>query len=335
MTNNHLRWGLMSTGGINRALIPAIRASDRSELAAVGSRDGQRAAAYAQEWSIPQAHSSYDGLLAAPEVDVIYISLPNSLHAEWAVRAAEAGKHILCEKPLALTVSDVDRMAEAARRNHVVLFEAFMYRHHPQTLRLQELVRKGAVGDVRVIRATFSFDLDRPGDVRLDPELGGGSLWDVGCYPVSFAQAVIDAAPHAAFGWQRVGATGVDLTFAGQLRYRDGTLAAFDSSFEVPYRTWAEVVGTQGVLRVDHPWRPSLSGRAAIQLIRGDDIEMLAVEDVDPYLCEVQAMENCVLDGADPILSLTATREIVASIVALYESARTGESVRISSDVAR
>lgn len=331
MTDNRVRWGLISTAAINRALIPAIRASNRSELVAVASRDAQRAAEYAGEWSIRDSYGGYEDLLAAPDVDVVYISLPNSLHAEWTIRAAEAGKHILCEKPLALTVSDVDHMVEAARRNNVVLFEGFMYRHHPQTLQLQELIRDGAVGDVRLVRATFAFYLDRPGDVRFDPDLGGGSLWDVGCYPVSFAQAVMGAAPREVFGWQRIGDTGVDFTFGGQMRYGDGRLALFDSSLETSFRAWAEVAGSEGILWLDHPWKPSREGPAAIRLIRDEGSQTLDIKDVDPYVCEVQAMENCVLDGADPILTLTASREIVASLTALYESARSGEPVSISS----
>jgi xylose dehydrogenase (NAD/NADP) len=333
MTDNHLRWGLISTAVINEALIPAIRACRRSELVAVASRDAQRAAAYADEWSIPASYGGYDDLLAASDVDVVYIPLPNSLHAEWAVRAAEAGKHILCEKPLALTVSDVDSMVDAARRSNVVLFEGFMYRHHPQMLQLQELIRDGAIGDVRVVRATFAFYLDRPGDVRFEADLGGGSLWDVGCYPVSFAQAVMGGAPREVFGWQRMGDTGVDLTFAGQMHYRDGRLALFDCSLETSFRAWAEVVGSEGSLWLDHPWKPSREGPAAIRLIRDEGSQTLDIEEVDPYLCEVQAMENCVLDGDDPILALTASREIAVSLTALYESARTGKPVGISGGV--
>lgn len=329
MSDRPLRWGLISTAGINRALIPAIHASSRSELVAVASRSLDHAQGYARQWGIPQAHSSYEVLLADPNVDVVYNPLPNSLHCEWTAKAAEAGKHILCEKPLAITVEEVDRMIDAADRNQVVLFEAYMYRHHPQTLKVQELVAQGAIGEVRLVHAIFSYILNRPGDVRLDPDLGGGSLWDVGCYPVSFAQAVMGTAPAEVFGWQNLGDSGVDMSFAGQMRFAGGVLAQFDSSFQAAFRSRAEVVGGEGTLIVDHPWKPSIDGPAGIRLRRDNHEELVDVEEVDPYLCEVQAMERCVLDGADPVLPLSASRQIVNTLTALYESARTGRPVAV------
>jgi xylose dehydrogenase (NAD/NADP) len=177
MAQNPLRWGLISTARINERLIPAIRSSGRCQLLAVASNSGQeKAARYASEWSIPRAYGSYEALLADQDVDVVYISLPNALHAPWAVKAAQAGKHILCEKPLALTVVEVDRMADAAHANRVVLLEAVMMRYHPQTRELEKRLAEGAIGDVRLIRGLFTFTLARPGDIRLDPALGGGSI---------------------------------------------------------------------------------------------------------------------------------------------------------------
>lgn len=330
MSNNVLRWGLISTAGINRAVIPPLRESERSELVAVASRDLERAHDYARQWDIPTAHGGYEDLLADPDVDVVYNPLPNTLHREWTVKAAEAGKHILCEKPLATTLDDVDAMIEAAERHGVVLFEAYMYRHHPQTLKVQELVRERAIGDVRLIRAVFSYTMDRPGGIRANPDLGGGSLWDVGCYPVSFAQAVMETAPLDVFGWQDVGQTGVDMTFAGQLRFADDIFAQFDSGFQAPLRARAEVIGSDGTLSVAHPWKPHIEGPAGIRLQRGDTDEMIEIEAIDPYLCEVQAMEACVLDSADPILSLSASRDIMATLTSLYESARTGRPVAVN-----
>ena len=177
-----LRWGLLSTARINRAVIPPIRSSLRSELKAVASRDVVKAKEYARGWHIPHAYGSYEELLADENIDVIYNPLPNHLHAEWSIRAAEAGKHVLCEKPLALLVEEVDRMIAAARANNVVITEAFMYKHHPQTLKVLELSRQGAIGELLLIKGAFTFNLDRPDDVRWIPEWGGGSIWDVGCY---------------------------------------------------------------------------------------------------------------------------------------------------------
>ncbi len=183
MDHPPLRWGLLGTARINRMVIPPLRASAGNRLLAVASRDLARATGYAKEWGIERAHGAYEALLADPEIDAVYIPLPNHLHAEWTIRAARAGKHVLCEKPLALTVAEVDAMGAAARESGVVLAEAFMYRHHPQTLKVKELVDAGAIGPVRFVRGTFSFPLTRPDDVRLRPEWGGGCLWDVGCYP--------------------------------------------------------------------------------------------------------------------------------------------------------
>jgi predicted dehydrogenase len=181
-----LRWGFLSTARINRLIIPAVRASARSEVTTVASRDLAKARAYAQEWQIPRALGSYEALLADPDVDVVYIGLPNSLHVEWTIRALEAGKHVLCEKPLALSVDDVDRVADAAQRTGRAAAEAFMYRHHPLTHAVQDLVGRGRLGAVRAFKGAFTFAHTRDGDVRFDPALGGGSLWDVGFFPFSY-----------------------------------------------------------------------------------------------------------------------------------------------------
>jgi predicted dehydrogenase len=329
MPKRRLRWGLICTARINRALIPAIRAAGRSELVAVASRDLARAQEYARQWEIPRAHGSYQALLADPDVDVIYNALPNHLHCAWTVRAADAGKHVLCEKPLALTVDEVDRVSEAARRNGVVVFEAFMYRHHPQTFKVQELIRRGAIGALRTVYATFSFTLDRPADPRLDAAMGGGALWDVGCYPVSFARAVVGDDPAEVFGWQATGPSGVDLTFAGQMRFAGGALAQIACGFQAAFHRGAEIAGSEGVITLEDPWKPGADSEPGVTLRHGDDVEWLPVEDVGPPLCEVRAMEACVLDGAPPIVSLADSHGNTATINGLYESARTGKPVTL------
>jgi predicted dehydrogenase len=227
-----LRWGLLGTARINRSLIPPLRASARNELAAVASRDAARARAYADEWGIPHSHGSYEALLADPGVDVVYISLPNHLHAEWAIRAAEAGKHVLCEKPLALRVDEVDAMTAAAESAGVLVAEGFMYRHHPRTMEVKALIDDGAIGELHFVRGAFTFPLTRPGNPRWIPEMGGGSLWDVGCYPLSFARYVVGAEPLDVYGRQVEGPTGVDMTFAAQLTFPGNVLAQFDSGLD-------------------------------------------------------------------------------------------------------
>jgi len=179
-----LRWGILGPGRIAPRIVRAVTATPLGELLAVASRDADRAAAFAASHAIPRSFGSYEALLASPDVDVVYVSLPNHLHAEWAIRALEAGKHVLCEKPLALNVEQVDAIAAAAERAGRVAVEAFMYLHHPQILRAIELARDGALGRLELVNGTFSFFLTQPGDPRVDPTMGGGSLWDVGCYPV-------------------------------------------------------------------------------------------------------------------------------------------------------
>jgi len=326
MRERVFRWGLLGTARINRMVIPPLRVSEGNRLLAVASREQATAAAYAKEWGIERAHGSYEALLSDPGIDAVYIPLPNHLHAEWAIRAARAGKHVLCEKPLALTVAEVDAMEKAARENGVVLAEAFMYRHHPQTLKVKALVDGGAIGAVRFVRGTFSFPLSHPGDVRLRPEWGGGCLWDVGCYPLSFTRFLLGAEPVEVFGTQVLGPSGIDETFAGQLVFPGGVLAQVDAGFRSPVRAEIEIAGSTGTIRVRDPWKPAPD--QPILLTRGDETEAVAVAECDRYLLEIEDLADCARTGRAPRVSLAESRGNVATIVALLESARVGRSVR-------
>jgi predicted dehydrogenase len=316
-----LKWGLLSTARINRRLIPAIRATERAELVAVASRSTERAQSYAAEWSIPRAHGSYQCLLDDPDVDVVYISLPNSLHAEWAVRAAESGKHVLCEKPLAVSIAECDQIIAAAESAGVVVVEAVMYLHHPLLGEARRLIEEGAVGRVKLVRGSLCFFLDRPDDVRWKAELGGGALWDVGSYPVSFIRWVAGE-PEEVFGWQVLADSGVDETFVGLLRYRSGVLGVFDCGFRAPWRSEAQVFGTEGTLTMRQPY--GIDGEGKIIVSRESEEEEFSVRDIDVYRCEVDALTAAVLDGAPLPVSLTSSRGNVAAMSALYESARCG-----------
>ena len=257
---NKLRWGLLSTARINQALLPPLRASARNELTAVASRDLERAQAYAKEQDIPRVFGSYEAMLADPDVDVIYNPLPNSLHMEWTIKAAQAGKHVLCEKPLALTVEEVDAIAAAAQQAGVVVMEAFMYRHHPQTLKVKELVDGGAIGKLQLVHGSFTFDISDENDVRLNSSLGGGSIWDIGCYPISYARLIAGAEPVEVFGWQKTGAgSGVDESFFGQLHFSNDVYAQFDCGFRTPQRTHLELVGDKGSITIKVPFTPKLN----------------------------------------------------------------------------
>jgi D-xylose 1-dehydrogenase (NADP+, D-xylono-1,5-lactone-forming) len=322
-----LNWGLLSTARINRALIPPLRASKRNQLLAVGSRSQESADGNAREWKIPRAHGSYEALLADPEIDVIYNSLPNHLHAEWTIKAVEAGKHVLCEKPLALNVDEVDKVQRTARKHGRVVAEAFMYRHHPQTLKVQELVRSGSIGTLKLIRGSFSYVLNREGDVRLDPAMGGGSIWDVGCYPISYARTVVGESPREVFGWQVIGPTGIDETFVGQMRFGNDIHAQFDSSFVIPLHWFMEIIGSEATLNIPNPFKPGIDEK--IDLTRGDKTETIKIKSQELYIGEVEDMADAILLGHESHISLDDSRVNVAVISALLESARIGRSVKL------
>jgi predicted dehydrogenase len=318
---------LLGTARINRAIIPPLRDSAHHELRAVASRDRSRGDAYAREWEIPVAYGSYAELLADPLIDAVYNPLPNSLHAEWTIEAVRAGKHVLCEKPIALSLAEIDAIDEAAREAGVVVTEAFMYRHHPQTTRLKALVADGTIGRLLLVRGSFSFQLARPADVRFDPALGGGSLWDVGCYPVSMARFLAGCEPREVCGWQRLGPTGIDEVFAGTLDFGD-VLAQFDCSFRAPFRTHVEIVGTEAALTVPVPFKPGLEER--VMLTRDGETETIVVPGETLYLGELDDLADAARGLRTPAVPLSDSRGNTAAIVALYESARSGGPVTIS-----
>ena len=327
---NKVRWGLLSTANINRRLIPAIRASQRGELTAVASRRQEPAAAYAAEWDIPQAFGSYEAMLESDAVDAVYIGLPNHLHAEWSIKAMQAGKHVLCEKPFALTLAEVDEMTAVSRQTGMVLAEAFMYRHHPQTKIVGDLVRNGRLGEIVLVRSHFSFKLEDLGNVRMVPEWGGGSLWDVGVYPLSLAQFVMGGAPQQVWGRQWLGDSGVDESFSGQMDYGNGRMAQISCGFRMPFHTWAEIIGTAGRLTISRPFIGLDDARRQLRLHHPDDtIEEIPVPEKELYLGEVEDMHAAILDDQPAYLGLAETRDHVRTVLALYESARSGEVVNL------
>ena len=248
-----LRWGLLSTARINDAFLAGVAESPTADVVAVASRDAERGRAYSQAHGIASAHGSYEALLDDPAVDAVYISLPNGLHLDWTERALRAGKHVLCEKPLGRDPGAVAAAFDLAERQGLQLREAFMYRHHPQTVRLAELVAGGAIGTLRSIRSSFSFVLSDPDDVRLSGDLEGGALLDLGCYCVS-ASRLLAGEPESAAGVRVAGGRGVDVSFAGAMRFPGEVIAAFDASFQAADGSWLELAGDAGVLRVEDPW---------------------------------------------------------------------------------
>jgi D-xylose 1-dehydrogenase (NADP+, D-xylono-1,5-lactone-forming) len=323
-----LRWGLLGTARINRRLIPAMRAARRSELVAVASRDAARAASYADEWRIGVVHASYDALLRDRQIDAVYIPLPNSLHVEWTLRALDAGKHVLCEKPLALKPEDVDRIAAVAHARSLVVAEAFMYRHEPVIARVVEVVGQGALGRLWLITAGFSYQQSRANDVRLEPLLGGGSLWDIGCYAVSLARLIANAEPVSAHGLSVRTPGGVDEAFSGLLQFPANVVAAVHSSFRAEYRSWAEVTGSNGVLRVTNPFRPG--AREEIHLQCGEHTVIETIEgSAMPFVRQIDDFIAAAMDGKSPTVSLADSRGNAAALAALSESALSGSVVTI------
>ena len=320
-----VRWGLLSTAHINRAVIPPIRASERGELAAVASRSRVNADAYASEWDIPLAFGSYEAMLASDAVDAVYISLPNHLHAEWSIKAMEAGKHVLCEKPFALSVEEVDRMIAASRQTGMVIAEAFMYRHHPQTKLAKQWIEHGRLGDVQAVRGIFTFKIGSRDNVRLVADWGGGSLWDVGCYPVSMAQYLLDGPPMLVYGAQELAPEGVDDLFVGQMHYPGGQIAQFTSAFNVPEHAYVEVLGTDGRLELHHPFKPKLTGNNFRFIDAEGEAQEIDVPVQELYSGEIEDLQAAILDGAPTYLSLQESRDHVRTINALYESAARGE----------
>jgi D-xylose 1-dehydrogenase (NADP+, D-xylono-1,5-lactone-forming) len=320
-------FGFISTARINDHLLAGAAASDVVDVLAVASRDQARAETYAREHSIERAYGSYVELLADADIEAVYVSLPNSLHVDWSIRALEAGKHVLSEKPLTRRPEEAERAFHAAERGGRLLMEAFMYRHHPQTARVKELVEEGVIGELRGIRAAFSFDLlaERDAtDLRLSAELDGGSLMDVGCYCVNGAR-LLAGEPERVFGEAVPAPSGVDMTFHGTLRFSGDVIAQFHSSLGLPFKQELEVLGAEGSLFVEAPWRVDLGGDAFLR--RGAKVERVEVEEADSYRLELENFAAAIRGDAHALLGREDAVGQARTIAALYESAETGEAV--------
>jgi len=311
-----VRWGLLSTARINEAIITGAAGTDTTEIVAVASRDGERAAAYAAEHEIARAHGSYEELLEDDDVEVVYNSLPNSLHVPWTIRALEAGKHVLCEKPMDRRPEEVERAFDAADANGRLLMEAFMYRHHPQTHQLAELVAGGAIGELRQLRGRFSWLLEDATDVRMFTALDGGAVMDLGCYCISI-QRLLAGEPKLVMGRQRVGGDGVDVGFSAVLEFADDVLGEFYCGFDLPEANGIEAIGSTGVAVVPDPVRC----RDPHVELNGERID---VEDADRYCLQVANFSRAVRGEGEPLLGRDDAMGQVRAIAALYRSAESG-----------
>jgi len=315
-----VRWGVLSTADINRKLLAGAALSADVEVVAVGSRDLGRAQAFAARHGIPTAYGSYEELLADPSVEAIYNPLPNTLHCEWSIKALEAGKHVLCEKPMSSHPAEVEEAFAASERTGFLLTEAFMYRHHPQTARLAGLVAEGAIGDLRLIRATFSYGLFDVDNIRLRTDVDGGALMDVGCYCISGAR-LLGGEPESVFGRAYIGPTGTDWAFTGSLRFPGDVLALFDCATCLPERDELEAIGTEGSLFLDDPWHCQ---NPVIELRRGGEVERIAHEPANPYQLELEDLGNAIRNGTQPLLGRDDAVAQARVIAALRRSAADG-----------
>jgi xylose dehydrogenase (NAD/NADP) len=320
-----MKWGILSTADINKHLIPGARKSADVELVAVGSRDLTRAQAFAARWGIERAYGSYEELLADPDVEAVYNPLPNTLHCEWSIKALEAGKHVLCEKPMSRHPDEVEAAFDAAERTGRVLSEAFMYRHDPSTMKLVELVENGAIGDLRLVRSAFSYSLHDADNIRLRPDVDGGALMDVGCYCVSGSR-LLAGEPESVYGRQFTGPTGTDWVFAGLMTFPGGVLATFDCGTDLPDRDELEAIGTDGSIFLDDPWHCEVP---VIELRREGEVERIALDYVDPYMLELENVGAAARGEAPLLLGREDAVQQARVIDALFRSAESGTAVRL------
>ena len=310
-----IRWGVLGFARIAREnVIPAIQRSNNSQFHALASRDGSKLAEARTRFDISRTYQSYDELLRDAEVDAVYIPLPNSLHREWTIKAAEHGKHVLCEKPIALNAAGCREMIAACVANRVMLMEAFMYRYTDRTRKVLEVIRSGVLGEIKFISSTFRFLLANPASIKLKTELGGGSLYDVGCYPVNFIGMIADqisggapgtSAPPQAVSVELERSGGIDVIFSALLKYSSGLIASVNCGFNAQKRVFSEIVGTKGILEIPDTF---FDNAGSLILTTGDERREIPVEACDRYRLEVEDFADAILHKRAPQFSLSETQ---------------------------
>jgi xylose dehydrogenase (NAD/NADP) len=332
-----LRIGILGTAKIARGFTEGVSTSKRVMVAAIASRDAAKARAFAREFAIARHFGSYEELLADRGVDAVYIPLPNSLHAEWSIRAAQAGKHVLCEKPLSATAGEARAMFDAARRHDVHLAEGYPYRAQPQTLKLRELLDAGVIGDVRLIQASFGFTLGSGENIRWSPQLSGGALMDVGTYSVSLVRMIAKARPtrvHAVAEWFG----GVDRALAATLEFAGGLLAQITCSFSTCLHRQALIAGSNGVIQTTFLNHTSSPAQAVLQLRVGTGKDaadsIVQTSPANGFLAEAESFERLVREGPTQWSGTTPEEsiDIMLTLEAIVESARSGGAIEIPPD---
>lgn len=329
-SSTRLRFGILGAAKIARTFAAAVSSSPLIELRAVASRDLEKGDAFAREFGIASVHGSYEALLADPQIDAVYIPLPNTLHAEWAIRALEAGKHVLCEKPIAITAADARAMYDTARKCGVTLAEAYPYRAQEQTLKLRELLRDGAIGGVQTVHASFGVTFDDPSNIRLDPQRGGGALLDAGSYAMSFVRMIAGENPTRVNAVARMGATGVDRTVVANLDFASGLLAQISCSFASAYHRHALIAGSGGIIETTYLNNPPDGGEPVVHLRRGVPIstprETIVCEGGSGFLKESESFVRLVREGTAQWTGASEAESIgtIAALEAIERSVRSG-----------
>ncbi|GAB4443532.1 MAG: Gfo/Idh/MocA family oxidoreductase [Chloroflexi bacterium OHK40] len=335
-------WGIIGTGRITGKFVTALAASASERVVAIASRDADRAAAAAQALGIPTSYGSYAALLADPEVQAVYIALPPSMHAEWSIAALAAGKHVLCEKPLATSYTEAVAMFETARQHRRWLMEGFMYRFHPQTRTVERLISEGAIGAVRLVRVAFGISIADPGNIRLSADLGGGALGDVGCYCVSMARLAAGAAPTRVSATARYSASGVDELLVGTLEYTSGTVAQISCGLGLSRHQRTQIVGDAGSIELDESFSIAPDQELSIRLLRGGarpTEERIPIPAADHFRLEAEGFSALIAAGPEahglPAMPPAESLDTIATMDALRRSAREGRPVELGFPPAR
>jgi xylose dehydrogenase (NAD/NADP) len=330
-----VNWGILGCAGIaEKAFIPAVRESRNGVLAGIAARDVSRARDWADRFGFLKSHRTYQELVEDPAIDAIYNPLPNDLHAEWSIRAMRAGKHVLCEKPMAMNALEVRAMIGAAESGGVRLMEGFMYKFHPQMEKTLALIREGKIGEVRAVHSSFTFQFERDGaNYRWFPAMGGGALYDVGCYTLSVARLVFGAEPVSAFAAARIDpATGVDMTTAVVLEFPGGRFAQCDSSFESQFQSRLLAVGTEGTLALDRAFSAK-DFDVAIEIVKGDRTEAVRIPRANMFALMVEHFGDAALEKTPLRYPAGDALDNMHAIDACFESIRTGRAVEIPKTV--
>jgi len=326
-----VRWGIVSTADIAQTqVIPAILRSENAEVAAISSR-GDQARQVASKLNIPIYYESYEQMLHDDNIEAVYIPLPNHLHKQWVIEAARHGKHVLCEKPAALTVEETKEMVEACQKNNVKFMEAFMYQFHPQHERVQEIINSGEIGEVKFMRASFSFYLEnKEGNIRMKKEMGGGSLYDVGCYGIHAIRNILKSEPTEIQVFaKKDDLSGVDMSSIIYMTLENGIPALVDCSFEMAFRNEYEIVGTKGRIQVPKAFRPDVDGEKGKIIIYSESIIRTEEPAGDQYRNQIEHFSQAIIEDFTPSYSVENTLKNMRVLDACIKSIESKDIVKL------